>query len=97
MGWRWYSLRGWALIGAAVGAIIPVVATVYYIGLGVTAGRELLMIWPTSLGLMAAEAATTPIEQATVWIMCAAPNVVLYALLASALYIVHRFVIDQLR
>jgi hypothetical protein len=90
MTWRWYSLRGWALIGAFARAMIPVAATAYYIGLRIIAGRELLVIWPTSLGLMAAEAATRWIDQAIIWTVCAGLNVVLYSFVASMLYGVSR-------
>ena len=92
----WHSQLRWALSGGILGVAVPAVATVYYlIAKNDTAGAGLILVWPTSLGLMAIGPSTGVIKQAFIWVMCAIPNAALYALLASGLYRLHRVVFGR--
>jgi hypothetical protein len=90
-----YSYLGWASIGAIVGGIVPVATTAFYWGLDIGAGRELVVVWPSSLGLMAIQPSTPYIHSAIIWSVCAVLNVIFYSLIATMLYGLHRLVIGR--
>ena len=72
------------------------VATAFYSGLGIGAGRELVVVWPSSLGLMSIQPSTPFIGSAIIWSVCAVLNVIFYSLIAAMLYGLHRLFIGGL-
>ena len=87
-----YSLFGWARAGAVLGFLVPVVATAFYRIFRILAGPEVLLVWPTSMGLMGIGPNTGFLGAIEIWTICVLPNIALYSLAAMVLYVVHGFV-----
>lgn len=85
-----HSLLGWTVTGGIVGGIIPALAAVYYVGFHAIAGMELLVVWPSSFGLMAIQPWTPWGTVIAIWMVCAIVNIALYSFVAATLYGIYR-------
>ena len=81
-----------AIIGAFVGAVIPVVVFVAFKFFGYMAGPETVAVWPSSIVLMSLEHSPSFALSVAVWCGSAAVNVGLYALLGLGIAAGYRYV-----
>ncbi len=69
-------------IGAAVGAVVPFVVEAYFAFSGSLAGRGVLLIWPSSIMLLATESMPVS-EEWRVFVPSVAINIAMYALVGG--------------
>ena len=81
---KWRAVAIGVAIGAVIGAVVPFAVELYFQATGKLAGAEVLLIWPSSIMLLATESMPVS-EEWRVFVPSVAINSALYALVGGAI------------